>query len=205
MSPPRGRPQVELLDDVFAAGLVRDFSVAVDGGANVGDWTAKMRERFDSVFAVEASPECAKMLRKRFCEDESVGVIHAALLDRAGMVRVVSPNKKPACQKRYVELVPDGDVRSITLDSIPLACGPAWGGLCGLIKLDLEGAEYPALLGAQNTIADHRPVLIVEFYKDLCARFGHTEDSVLSLIDAMGYKMVMESFPDRVFVHGSFT
>ena len=31
-----------------------------------------------------------------------------------------------------------------------------------LIKMDIEGGEYPALLGAQETILRHRPVIMVE-------------------------------------------
>lgn len=185
--------QTDILDEVFASGLVRDYSIAVDGGANVGDWTSRMLDQFDNVYAFDPAVECCEHLHKRF-PNGGVHVFNSALLDRQCRVSVVSPNRKPFSQKRYVEPSETGDVSAIPLDMLDLKS-------CGLIKLDVEGAEGLALLGAANTIQKHRPVLIVEFAWDLVERFGHTEDSVLRIVKALGYRHVMGTFPDRVFVH----
>lgn len=195
MGPPKSPPEVNLLDQVFSAGYVKDYSLAVDGGANVGDWTAKMLERFDRVYTIDASAECVTMLGKRFLGDNRVEVTHAALMSEIGRVRVISPNKKPMCQKRYVERDKEGDTRSITIDSLYLMS-------CGLIKLDLEGAEGQALLGAKRTVSRFRPVLVIEFYKDYFSRFGQTANDLLRLIiGEWGYKIMISNGSDRVFVN----
>lgn len=191
MGPPISPPQVDLLDQVFALGIVKDWSIAIDGGANVGDWTAKMRKRFDTVFAVEPAIECVAFLQARFSDYPGVRIWHCALWDVLTWGNVVSPNKKPTCQKRYMKLDRNGDTPVLTIDSMDLPT-------CGLIKLDLEGAEFQALTGAVETIKRCKPVLIVEFF-NLSKRFGRSESDVLRLITDMGYHQVLVSFPDRVF------
>jgi hypothetical protein len=47
------------------------------------------------------------------------------------------------------------EVEARTLDSFEFD-------FVGLIKLDIQGAEYPALIGARETILRHRPVLLIE-------------------------------------------
>ena len=189
------RPQVALLDDVFAAGLVKDYSLAVDGGANVGDWTAKLLEQFECVYAIDAAQVCVDFLDERFPPGMGVKITHAALLSGAARVRVVSPNKKPFSQKRYVAFDDSGDTMGFTIDSLKLKS-------CGLIKLDLEGAEGLALLGARETIAKFRPVLIVEFFREQSRRYGHSENDVLNIVRSFGYREALSSYPDKVFVHG---
>lgn len=41
------------------------------------------------------------------------------------------------------------------------------GAACTLLKMDIEGAEYNALLGAAKTIEQHRPKLVVCVYHSL--------------------------------------
>lgn len=196
MGSPISPPQVTLLDVVFASGLVKDYSLAIDGGANEGVWTNRLRERFDKVHAIDASLECVKILDERFQYDCRVEVTYAALMSEPGRVRVISPNRKPACQKRYVEIDSAGDTLAITIDNL---CLPS----CGLIKLDLEGAEGLALLGARATINRFKPMLIVEFFREYSQRYGHTEDNVLAIVKSMGYHEVFSSFPNKVFSHAN--
>ena len=188
------RKQVDLLDDVFAAGLVKDYSLAVDGGANVGDWTEKLLEQFDIVHAFEPSVECIAHLQERFYGAADLAIWQLALLDRQCDVNVISTNKKPFSQKRYVEPASSGEVHALPLDAMNFPS-------CGLIKLDLEGAEGLALLGARETIAKFRPVLIVEFFRDYSRRYGHSEEDVLNIVKGFGYREALASYPDKVFVH----
>lgn len=194
MGLPKFPPEVALLDQVFALGLIKNYSLALDGGANVGDWTARLLDMFDLVWAIDASQECVDILDSRFPLGASVTITHAALLDEGGRVRVISPNKKRASQKRYVELDDKGDTLAITIDSLGLP-------ECGLIKLDLEGAEGLALIGARQTIAKYRPVLIVELFREQSRRFGHTEAAVMEIIKGLGYRQAIASGPNRVFVN----
>jgi hypothetical protein len=56
-----------------------------------------------------------------------------------------------------------------------------------LIKLDLEGAEYEALLGARELLAEVRPDMIVEVEPGHLARQGASAGSLFSLLKGHGY------------------
>jgi hypothetical protein len=69
----------------------------------------------------------------------------------------------------------------------------------GLLKLDLEGAEYLALQGAAETIRMSKPVLIVEI-DEHGGRYGIDVSQTVNLIKSMGYEKVYQSRPDQVFI-----
>lgn len=52
----------------------------------------------------------------------------------------------------------------IKLNSIDNICMENDYGNIGLIKMDIEGSEYPAVLGAEKTIRKYKPVLIIALY-----------------------------------------
>lgn len=55
----------------------------------------------------------------------------------------------------------------------------------GLIKMDIEGAEIKALLGAKETIYLHRPILIIAIYHN-AEQFFDTKELIESW--DLGYK-----------------
>ncbi|HRY52915.1 MAG TPA: FkbM family methyltransferase [Candidatus Portnoybacteria bacterium] len=57
-----------------------------------------------------------------------------------------------------------------------------------LIKCDIEGAEYLALLGGKNILAANKPEILLEVHKKFLKRFGHTENNVYELLEELGYK-----------------
>ena len=74
-----------------------------------------------------------------------------------------------ACQLRFSSgqgsgsaVNPNGQtlIQCVALDEALLVFGPT------LIKMDIEGAEYPALLGAAHTIRAHRPGLAICLYHE---------------------------------------
>jgi FkbM family methyltransferase len=184
--------QLQTLHNVIASGWITDYSIAVDGGANRGDWSDVMAKHFGLVYAFEPQRDMQAHMADRFGNVRNVQLIGAALLDRCVRGRMVFPPKRNASTAAFVDVSGDGDVIGQPLDAFNL---PA----CGLLKLDLEGAEYLALKGAEQTIRKHRPVLIVE----LCLhgkRYGNTRSQTIGLIQDMGYRAVMDAEPDMVFL-----
>lgn len=68
---------------------------------------------------------------------------------------------------------------------------------CKLMKVDCEGSEIPALLGAAETIKRCRPVLFVEMYEDGLKARGYTPEDLESTIRGLGYNLEMWGAPPR--------
>lgn len=63
-----------------------------------------------------------------------------------------------------------------------------------VIKLDIEGAEWMALRGAVNTLANCRPILILEVGRETCRAAGHEPEALVAWLANQGYRIekVME-------------
>jgi FkbM family methyltransferase len=56
-----------------------------------------------------------------------------------------------------------------------------------LVKIDTEGFELKVLRGACRTLAEHRPVLFLEFFPDLMRREATEPDEIFALLREAGY------------------
>jgi FkbM family methyltransferase len=174
------------LRDLLASGLISDYSLAIDGGAHLGGWTRIMAEHFSTVIAVEPS-EAFEQLRENCAGLPNVRLINAALMAGPGKAACYSkPNR--ALTSRKFAMAEDGPVDAITIDSLNLD-------RCGLIKLDIEGGEYAALVGAMRTLKRFRPFVLCEM-----AGLGE-DDAVREFIEGRGYRQVFERGVDKGFRH----
>jgi len=184
--------RIEQLQTLHVAfGLVRDWSAAIDGGANQGDWAAEMASRFQNVYAFEPADDMAELCARRFSDQKNVAVAHKALWNVKASVSIHPPIGEPTkTLARYVQ--PGGDIDAVAIDDLGLPS-------CGLIKLDLEGAELLALEGAISTLSRYRPVVIVECKNRLLERFGASKKQLLEFLSDMGAREVHRLNPDRIF------
>lgn len=187
----RREDSFRFLCTVLTNGWIKDYSLAIDGGANVGIWAKRMANQFKRVIAFEPAPEVFAELKENTFFIPRIECHQLALLDGDAAVDIVKPDGK-SLRSLYVQAVPHGNVRAIPIDSLALES-------CGFIKLDLEGAEMPALLGATETIAKFRPTLMIEVdrYGD---RFGWPRDAVERQMRQWRYVMAGECRPDQVFI-----
>lgn len=56
-----------------------------------------------------------------------------------------------------------------------------------LIKIDIEGAELPCLLGAENALRRFRPALIVEIQDSTATTAGYAASDILAFLSGLGY------------------
>lgn len=188
--------QLETLRSVLEAGVVKDYAAAIDGGAHRGDWSRIMAEHFAKVYAFEPSPDTFELLRANTAALANVEARRQALFSHACRVQIRQPAKRETSTARYVReaFTARADADAVTVDSLALE-------RCGLIKLDLEGAEFFALQGATDTLARCRPVLIVEETKNLAERHYRLDRRALAkALAAFGYRCVFERAPDFVYV-----
>lgn len=170
---------------------VSDWSLAIDGGANAGEWSNALGERFACVHAFEPAADMALACKTRFADRKHIVVHQQALWARTAMVTVVAHPDGPQKTKwRFVQ--PGGQTEAVAIDDLNLP-------FCGLIKLDLEGAEMLAFQGAAKTLKRCRPVLIVECKRALAERFGFSADDPGKCLAELGAQEVGRHGPDRVY------
>lgn len=134
---------------------------AIDVGAYAGSYTLPLAALARTIYAFEPDVEMAAMLRR--AAPPNVRVFDNAVSDREGTseFHVPSSNGRRAvtCGSLVTPQGRDYDVRLVKTTTVDLAVANAD---VGFIKIDVEGAEKPVLVGAQRLIARCRPVILVE-------------------------------------------
>lgn len=169
---------------------VTKWSCAVDGGAHCGIWTRHLVKRFDAVHAFEPCPANFCYLHDNINAPNAV-LHHTALGASHGSARMKpGPMRDPNQNSGQWHLAAGDEVSVVALDDYGLDVG--------LLKLDVEGYEYFALKGAEQTINRCRPVIVVE-ENGLCERYGVKRGQCFDLLDSWGYRRVGQCNKDHVF------
>ncbi len=162
----KGEPELALLPR-----LVDPGKVAIDIGANIGDFLDVLVRHASRAIAFEPHPVCLAHLRAiglPRCE-----IVDLALSDRAGTATLRVPvedaevtglgtietaNSSFAARASGTSSY---DVRTARLDDV---IGDYLGAeeAVGFIKIDVEGHEHAVLMGGAATIERHRPIVMVE-------------------------------------------
>lgn len=168
-------------------------SLAVQAGANLGLFPKRLAEEFDVVHTFEPDPELYAITRHN--APESNIIAHMAAL---GCVR---EPVRMNCARRddsgrpvhegLTYIAGAGDVPQLLLDDLQL---PA----CDIIYLDIEGYELNALIGAERTITQFRPVIAVELNGNL-NHYGHTADQLRAWLRERGYRCAVRLNSDEIF------
>lgn len=154
----------------------RPGMVAYDIGAHIGFFTlglARLVGSAGKVHAFEALPENVHQLQENLSLNASqisnVQVVAAAVTDRCGRVRLDPHRSSSVARVLPVELATASgpEVESITLDEYVFGRGepaPQLG------KMDIEGAEGRALVGARRLLREVRPLWLLEVHSEETAR-----------------------------------
>lgn len=76
-------------------------------------------------------------------------------------------------------------VYSVTLDSYLKNHGVE---RVDFIKLDIEGGEYPALEGMEETIKRYRPAILIEINEEILSATPYSKKDILDFLTAQGYQ-----------------
>lgn len=161
---------------------VKDWSLAIDGGAYVGVVTKHLLEKFETVYAVELAPDTTECLKLNCPEAISINACLGFVRERVSYIGDKDPNSPIRCVTVGRPLH-DGNVRTITIDSLNLPS-------CGFIKLDLQGYDYFALRGAEETLRQFHPVVMFEHDGGCFKRYGIKGTWPGQFLSDLGYKQV---------------
>lgn len=165
--------------------LLKQGDWVVDGGAAVGDHTVAYLEAVGptgKVFAFEPGSEAFKCLQHNCPNAVAINKmlwhqrtsLYLCLTD-TNMGGSYASHVPPESGIRY-----EGPIYTVVLDDMNLE-------RLDLLKLDLEGSELYALLGAEKTITKFRPKIILEMNSSMAERSGYTKQDIYDLLRKWNY------------------
>ncbi len=168
--------------------LCRQKRIAVQAGGNCGIWPREMARHFEWVYTFEPDASNFHCL-VRNAPARNILKFQAALGAEAKTVAMFTSEENVGahsiCENK-------GVIPVIRVDDLALPC-------CDLLQLDIEGYEYFALLGAENTIRRYKPVIVLE-HKWRCGNYGLTKEKIEAWLRECGYTAREKLANDVVFL-----
>lgn len=174
-------------------------SVCIDVGCYKGSILRLMMKyapkgRF---LAFEPLPHLYKKILEKFNSD-AVRVHNLALSDSAGTSSFNWVESNPAysgLKKRRYDRPNETDSQiEVKVDTLDNILGKEPVGKVAFIKIDVEGAEYFVLKGAENCIKRDRPVIVFEHGVGGCDWYGRKPEDVFELLhDRCGLRISLLS------------
>jgi FkbM family methyltransferase len=172
-------------EELLVPFLVNPSSVAIDVGANRGDYTAAILRCTPNVVSIEPNPENARVLKQVFGKRIRLIVGAASNKDEDVVLRIPEYGSGYATIEDSNQFACNGiksvHVRSYRIDDLSLET-------VSFIKVDVEGHELSVLEGALNLLKRDRPSILVEAEERY--RKGSVS-SLRSLLEPLGYEGFM--------------
>jgi len=170
----------------------------IDAGAHIGYYALMAAHRLRQVgaglvFAFEPHPiNFADLQRNQQLNNMSnLILIQKAVADQTTQMRLFSsPLSGSGCHslRQFPFHSNSYEIECTTLDDFMDTHKEA---KIGLIKLDVEGAELPALRGAQRLIERDKPYIMYEEVEDRDRAFGYEIKDLRSFLESLGYKIYL--------------
>jgi len=166
----------------------------IDAGAHIGYYALMAAHRLRQVgaglvFAFEPHPiNFADLQRNQQLNNMSnLILIQKAVADQTTQMRLFSSPLSGCHSLRQFPFHSNSyEIECTTLDDFMDTHKEA---KIGLIKLDVEGAELPALRGAQRLIERDKPYIMYEEAEDRDRAFGYEIKDLRSFLESLGYKI----------------
>jgi len=168
----------------------------IDAGAHIGYYALMAAHRLRQVgaglvFAFEPHPiNFADLQRNQQLNNMSnLILIQKAVADQTTQMRLFSSPLSGCHSLRQFPFHSNSyEIECTTLDDFMDTHKEA---KIGLIKLDVEGAELPALRGAQRLIERDKPYIMYEEVEDRDRAFGYEIKDLRSFLESLGYKIYL--------------
>lgn len=154
-----------------------------DLGAYRGDTVADFMSRVDDynkIVAVEPDIKTFNKLIRATADIKSITNINAAITDKCGTIEFNMDSSRGSSAKG------GSLIDAVSIDSLLKYGAPTF------IKMDIEGQELAAILGAEKVISEYKPVMQIAAY--------HRSEDLITLPKAVlrtngNYKIYMRHFP----------
>lgn len=171
---------------------IKNGDVIVDVGANFGLHTllaGKILGDRGHIYAIEPIPSNIKLLKRNIRLNHfnsRITIIEAALSNSNDAYIEMSLPKEDVVVSASIAKVGNKviKVKNMRLDDFIEGTGIK----PNLIKIDVEGAEYEVLKGAENVLKKYMPILLVEIHTFALESFGASNDELIKFLQKFGYE-----------------
>ena len=169
--------------------------LALDIGANIGNWSVELASRCREVHAFEPNPQCHQMLLGRLAGRGNVRVFEAAVGDDVGSLSLHlygSHAHASAFTDSDLDTASRGEAAdTVAVPLVSLDAFGYWTRPVDYMKVDVEGAEVTVLQGAVRTLAAWRPQLLIEVHNT------RNRDWLQARLPDLGYQPQLLPHPHR--------
>lgn len=148
----------------------------LDVGANIGTHTIFYAKHATRILAFEPNKIAFQCLEHNLRNYPNCELFNNAVANHTGKIDIMPQGDNYGA----VYTIPGTSIDCLTIDSLNLDA-------CDYIKLDVEGDELAALIGAEETIRKYRPVMCIECNEHTLIRKGLTGDYLVKYINDIGY------------------
>ncbi len=160
------RELAEQKRDIYGV-YIRPGDVVLDTGASVGVFTRKaLWAGAAKVVAIEPGPENLECLRRNFATEIAHGrvvLFPKGVWDKDDVLQF-SLNPTNSGRDGFIAHLPNGRVIAVPVTTIDKMVEELHLPKVDFIKMDIEGAERRAIVGAQRVIANFRPRMALSVY-----------------------------------------
>ena len=147
---------------------VQPGDVVLDCGAHVGTFTrAALEAGAKLVVAIDPSPPVLEALRRNVAEGVAEGrvlIVEKGVWDREDTLPFIMTPDNHGTHHLSLEASDEQSVINVPLTTIDNLVAELNLDRVDFIKMDIEGAEQKALMGAQDTLAKYKPRLAIAAY-----------------------------------------
>ena len=182
-----------MVEKIFTR-AIGEASFFLDAGANSGFYSllARVTNPQAKVIAIEPNPEVAMVLFDNLNsnnQSDYVDILNCAIFDKRGSEKLIVPNFSGSAAGSMSRLHPEEKVESIfQIETILIDDVASNLPQLDLIKMDIEGAEFQALQGAEQTLTRLQPVIIVELLRKWMKYFSANPQDVFIYLSSLGYQ-----------------
>lgn len=174
--------------------IVTDWNLVIDIGGHVGTWATWFAKRAKQVYSFEPMLENYECLVKNTESFTNVKLINKAVSKNNEPIILYAP---PVASNTgtYTVIPTEGwspvKIAVVKIDNYNL--DPT------VVKMDIQGAEYNALLGAKETIIRSNPIICCEENYDDTVNINQIKE----FMDQCGYWKICKIKEDAIWAHKS--
>lgn len=165
--------------------------IILQAGGNCGFYPLLYSNMFNSVITFEPDHRWLVCLMHN-ANKRNIFKFQAALGNDNNPISLTAPLYKGKENLGAIHIGGSGIIPKIKIDSLGLSPD--------VIHLDIEGAEWDALLGAKETIKKSKPLIVVE-WNQLGEKFGWPDTKIESMFESLDYVLLKEWKRDRAYIH----